>query len=144
MPRSPVTNVINGFNALTEDEKKLCLDFIAPEPEPEPQVKQTRKKRTTKSAKAQSLSSAIAKVPKADSEAGSVTLDADTPNCGICGNPEDHADHDRTYLKSHDFEAPKSVASAAKRSSRKGAAANNTQSIETNSEGALAVGASGD
>lgn len=63
-------------------------------------------------------------------------------NCGICGNPKDHADHDRTYLKSHDFEAPKSVASATKRSSRKGAAANNTQSTEIVSVAAMS--ASGD
>jgi len=27
--------------------------------------------------------------------------------CGTCGNVKDHADHDRTYLKSHDFEPPK-------------------------------------
>lgn len=142
MARSPVTAMVQQFNALSDVEQNVFLDLVDPQPEPEPQVKQTRKKRTTKSPKAQSLESVIAKTPKAESDSNGAVDETPVANCGICGHPADHPDHDRTYLKSHDFEAPKSVATATRRSSRKAAAANITPSSETGA--GAAMGASGD
>lgn len=140
--RSPVTDLIQRFNALNEVEQKVFLDQVDPQPEPEVAAKKTRKKRTYVTARAASISAAIAKTPKAGT--GSTTLDADAPKCGICGNVPDHSDHDPTYLSSHVFEAPKSASSATRRSSRKGAVTSSTPNSETSSEGSLAVGAGGD
>lgn len=133
MPRSPVTNVINAFNALTEDEKKLCLDFIAPEPEPEPQVKQTRKKRTTKSAKAQSLSSVIAKTPKAGAGSGLPCAHI-LPDNNHCMELEDNPVHDPNggYVLSHAFVAP--AQPVTRRSSRRNGATKASESSTPNSE----------
>lgn len=110
MARSPVTNVINAFNSLTEDEKKLCLDFIAPEPEPDQPVKKPRKKRTTKSPKAQSLESVIKSSHEAKSEAALV-LDgtpctAKVPGLDVvCGETADRLIHDPNggYAGYHPF-----------------------------------------
>lgn len=133
--RSRVTQLIQDFNALNEVEQKVFLDQVDPQPETGAPVKKTRKKRT-RSAHAESLSAAIAKTAKADADPG--------PNCGICGQPQNHSDHDLTYLSSHQFEAPKSVASAARRSSRKGAGASSTPNIEAETESALSASSGGD
>lgn len=55
------------------------------------------------------------------------TADKDL-KCGTCGNVKDHADHDRGYIKSHDFEPPKSVARAPRKSRQKIEGASSTQS----------------
>ena len=39
--------------------------------------------------------------------------------CGICGNPFNHADHDRAYIKSHDFEPSKPVVRATRKLKQK-------------------------
>jgi hypothetical protein len=66
--------------------------------------------------------------------------------CGTCGNVKDHPDHDRSYIKSHDFEPPKSVARAPRRSSKKPEETSSIPSSETSSEdvGNAALAASGD
>jgi len=64
--------------------------------------------------------------------------------CGICGNVQDHADHDRSYLRSHDFEAPKSVARAGRKSSRKGSGTSSDPPTASEGDAAIAVGGSGD
>ena len=75
MARSPLTDTYKRVQGmvfyvqenLSEDDYLLFLDMVVPEPEPEAPAQKTRKKRD-KSARAQSLSSAIAKTPKADTE----------------------------------------------------------------------------
>jgi hypothetical protein len=76
------------------------------------------------------------KEPTADKEA----------KCGTCGNVKDHPDHDRGYIKSHDFEPPKSVARAPRKSKQKPDATPSIPSSETSSEdvGNAALAASGD
>jgi hypothetical protein len=60
------------------------------------------------------------KEPTADKEA----------KCGICGNVKEHSDHDRSYIKSHDFEPPKSVARVPRKSKQKSEAAISIQNLE--------------
>jgi Arc/MetJ family transcription regulator len=88
-----------------------------------------------RSTKKSSASPLAQKEPAADKEA----------KCGTCGNVKDHPDHDRSYIKSHDFEPPKSVARAPRRSSKKSEATPSIQSLETSSEdvGNAALAASG-
>jgi hypothetical protein len=76
------------------------------------------------------------KEPTADKEA----------NCGTCGNVKDHPDHDRGHINSHDFEPPKSVARAPRKSKPKEAHILSIPGSETSSEGAgdAALAASGD
>lgn len=89
--RSPVTLVIQQFNSLTEDEKKLCLDFIAPEPEQEVPVKKLRKKRTPRIGLPEAT-----KDPKADtSKTEGQLCTAIVPGLGVvCGEAEDRLIHD--------------------------------------------------
>ena len=58
--------------------------------------------------------------------------------CGICGHTADHSDHDRNYIKSHDFELPKSVARAPRKLKLK---TDGLPSAETEKEPAIGVGA---
>jgi hypothetical protein len=51
--------------------------------------------------------------------------------CGICGQVADASDHDRTYINSHDFEPPKSVARAPRKSKQKSENASSIPSSET-------------
>lgn len=62
--------------------------------------------------------------------------------CGICYHVKDHPDHDRTYLKSHDFEPPKSVARAPRKSKPKSEATSSTQSLDVVTDVAIGAGAS--
>ena len=64
--------------------------------------------------------------------------------CGICGHTADHSDHDRNYIKSHDFEPPKSVARAPRRSGKKSESTPSIQSTEGETENALAASNAGD
>jgi hypothetical protein len=66
------------------------------------------------------------------------------PLCAACGNVEDHADHDRTYLKSHDFEPPKSVARAARKSKQKTQEPQSDQSSEIEKGAAMSASSAGD
>jgi Arc/MetJ family transcription regulator len=88
-----------------------------------------------RSTKKSSASPLAQKEPAADKEA----------KCGTCGNVKDHPDHDRGYIKSHDFEPPKSVARAQRKLKQKPEAALSIPSLETISEGATdaALAASG-
>lgn len=147
MARSPVTKVIESFNALTEEQKKLCLDFIAPEPEPQPEApaKKTRKKRAVRSAHAESLSAVIAKTPKAETD---VPCAAHVPGLDIpCGERADSLIHDPQggYASYHPFSlvAPIATPKSSRRSRSTKASESSTPNSETSSEGALAVGAGG-
>lgn len=142
MARSPVTSMVEQYNALTEVEQKVFLDLVDPQPEPEAPAVKTRKKRASKSAKAQSLSSAIAKAPKVDTNAPAICF-AQVPGLDVlCGEPEDALIHDPKggYSSYHPFAASAPV--AAKRSSRKSSVAASTANSETEKETVLAVGAS--
>lgn len=90
----PEAKIVNLFSALSDDGKRIVLDVIKSQSAPPRKV-------STKKA----LANAPAPLP-ADKEA----------KCGICGNEKDHADHDRIYLSSHDFEPPKSVARVPRKS----------------------------
>lgn len=104
MARSPVTNTIESFNALTEEQQKLFLDFVAPEPEP---VKQTRKKRG-RSPRAESLSEAIKKA-QTPARTDVPLCVAQVPGLNVaCGDPEESSLHDPKagYSGYHPFESP--------------------------------------
>lgn len=130
MARSPITGLVEQFNTLTPEQQAVFLDLVDPQPEPEP-GKQTRKKRATRSPRAESLSNALAKTPK-------VEADGD-PRCVAfdCGEREDALIHDPKggYASYHPFVPP--VPAVARRSSRKSAAEKSTAS-------AAAMSASGD
>lgn len=137
--RSPVTAVIQSFNALTEDEKKLCLDFIAPEPEPEPQVKQTRKTRKRAEPLSDERRQAVHKrgLPQSNGQ----LCTAMVPGLNVeCGNLEDNGIHDPNggYGGYHPFESSAPVVE--RKSRRKAAAASSTQSSETGAGAALSAG----
>src|SRR5689334_17710683 len=102
--RSPITQLIQDYQNLTPDQQKVFLDIVDPQPEPQP-AKRTRKKRAAASTQQKrGLPETIATSTEAELK------------CGTCGNVRSHADHDRTYIKSHDFEPPKSVARAERKS----------------------------
>lgn len=92
--RSRVTGLIEQFKALNETEKQVFLDLVDPQPEQTP-IKRTRKKRAT---------SAPPAAQKRGLPQATETTAENTAKCGICGNVKDHSDHDRNYIKSHDFE----------------------------------------
>jgi hypothetical protein len=71
-----------------------------------------------------------AEKPATSTPAAKEPTAANALKCGTCGNVKDHADHDRSYIKSHDFEPPKSVARAARKSSKKITEAQPDQSSE--------------
>jgi hypothetical protein len=121
----PEARIITLFAALSEDSKRIVLDVI------KSQATTPRKM----AAKKPSASPLAQKEPAADKEA----------KCGTCGNVKDHPDHDRGYIKSHDFEPPKSVARAPRRSSKKPEETSSIPSSETSSEdvGNAALAASG-
>lgn len=112
MPRSRVTELIERYNALNEVEQKVFLDQVDPQPEPAVPAKQTRKKRG-RSKKAQSLSDAISKTPKVESDTDPCVYQyaKDGPvNAGmVCGELANNGVHDETmgYASYHEFEAPK-------------------------------------
>lgn len=128
--RSKVTGLIEQFNALNETEKQVFLDLVDPQPEPAP-VKRTRKKRAT---------SAPPAVQKRGLQQSAGTAANSEAKCGICGNVKDHSDHDRNYLKSHDFEPAKV---ATKRRSRKVESTTDT-GAEVETETALTTSAGRD
>lgn len=154
MARSPITGLVEQFKTLTEEQQAVFLDLVDPQVEPELPGKKPRKKRTTKSAKAQSLSSAISKTPKADADADEASDRAQgiisngerctaivESNGLVCGMVEGYQlHHDRGYVDYHPFSL--TAQTAAKRSSRKAAAASSTPSTEV--ETGNAMSASGD
>jgi hypothetical protein len=124
--RSPITETIRRVQGmilyvqenLSSDEYNLFLDMVDPQPEV---TKPTRKKRASKSPRAQSLSSVIAQTPKPAAPADSAPCVYQYPKDGeikpgvICGSPADDTIHDRSmgYAGYHEFDAPK-VKKAAK------------------------------
>lgn len=137
--RSPVTAVIQLFNALTKDEKKLCLDFIAPEPEPEPRAEQPKKRRTRKPRTGLPAQASDKKDKEAEKVEGSNGADLEPeefgPRCGVCGHGEQYQDHFQPSPNYHPFDAPV----ADKKLKKKRADANITQSSETSATSALSV-----
>lgn len=107
---------------LDDGEYNLFLDLLVPEPEPVAKpTKKTRKKRATKSAHQQSLSSAIQKVGKGrvgDSYEArcQYQYSDDSPiNPGqSCNMEESFAVHDPTmgYAGYHEFQSGKSAAAS--------------------------------
>lgn len=106
--RSPVTEVINRYNALTDEQQKLFLDFVAPEPEPEtPRVKRTRKKKAEAPAAQKRGLPGTATEKAKDAPAGECIKPVGDTGL-ICGLPYDNPlHHDSVYTDFHEFEAPK-------------------------------------
>lgn len=141
--RSPVTGMVDQFNALTEEQQKVFLDMVDPQPEPEQvKVKRTRKKKAeVPTAQKRGLPPAKADAPAVDSG----WCVAKVPGLDVvCVNPEDNGIHDPNggYGGYHPFVPP--AQSAAKRSGRKGSGTNSGVSTEGEKEVVSAVGASGD
>ena len=90
----------------------------------------TRKQKTSKDA------------PAAQKEAAPISK---ALLCGICGQLAGHPDHDKAYLSAHDFEPPKSVARAGRksrtRSASTAASESSTPSASIETETAIAAGA---
>lgn len=114
----PEAKIISLFTALPDESKRIVLDVI------------------------RAQSAAPRKV--ATKKAATPTQSDKDAKCAICGNTQDHSDHDRSYLKSHDFEGPKSVARAGRRSSRKDAGTSSTPNTASEAGDAIAAGATGD
>jgi hypothetical protein len=121
--RSPVTALLEQYKLLTPEEAKVFLDLVDPQPEPEP-VKRTRAKRGTgaKSKRATGMAEAIknslqAQQPgAADEDEGSEDAG---PLCGACGHTADYQDHFKPSPQYHEFDAPKSVARAPRKSKQR-------------------------
>lgn len=119
--RSPLTTTINRVQGmiayvrenLDEGEYDLFLDLILPEPEPVKAAKKGRKKSSkggSKSARAQSLSGAIQRTPKAkvdsdDNEDGPrcAFLMGDNAPCNATEHSPVHKE-DGGYLAWHEFQ----------------------------------------
>lgn len=127
MARSPLTETYKRVQGmvfyvqenLSTDEYMLFLDMVDPLPEPEAPAKKTRKKRAARTPRAESISNAIAKTPKAERSADPCVYQYakdSTVNAGmVCGEFFENGIHDQTmaYVGYHEFEAPK-VKKAAK------------------------------
>ena len=120
----PEAKIITLFAALPEDSRRIVLDVLKSQSAPTPR----------KAAKKPAASQAEPKADASEKE----------PKCGICGNPPDHADHDRTYLSSHEFEGPKLVARAPRKSRQKSEAANSTPNSEIGTDAVIAASSGGD
>lgn len=120
----PEAKIISLFTALPDDSKRIVLDII------KAQSAVPRKASTKK---------AIASAP-AQKDLSVI----EGAKCAICGNVLGHPDHDRSYIKSHDFEGPKPVARATRKSKQKSEATNSTPSIEAGTESVLAASSAGD
>lgn len=143
MARSPITGLVEQFKTLTSEQQAVFLDLVDPQVEPEQPAKKTRKKRTTKSAKAQSLESAIKSSHVAKAEApkpNGQLCTAMVPGLDVpCGEPEDALIHDPQggYTSFHPFVAAAPVAE--KKTRRKAAAGNSGASSETGEAAAISV-----
>jgi DNA repair exonuclease SbcCD ATPase subunit len=84
------------------------------------------------------------KKPAASPPAQKEELSDKEPICGVCGNAQEHPDHAKTYLSSHDFEGPKSVARVGRKSKQKSEAPASGQSSETGTDAAMAASNIGD
>lgn len=140
MSRSPLTETFKRVQGmvfyvqenLSAEEYMLFLDMVDPQPEPEAPAKKTRKKRTTRSARAQSLSTVI------QESVGKPHL-GDGPVCTACFHTEDYEDHQQPSPHYHPF-APPAPAVAGK-SRRKGAVPSPMANTETGGEGVIAAAA---
>lgn len=96
-----VTTVMN-LRALSEEERELLITVL------EPQKTATRKS-SKKSSKGGSKSSRASSLQQQLKATASRTITG--PACGVCGNVEDHPDHDTAhYLSAHEFNTGKSAA----------------------------------
>ena len=120
----PEAKIITLFNSLSDDSKRIVLDVI------KAQASAPRKASTKKQA-------------SAPAQKETTPFDTDA-KCGICGHTADHSDHDRNYIKSHDFEGPKSVARVARKLKQKSESTPSIQSIEGETESVLAASSGGD
>jgi len=66
------------------------------------------------------------------------------PICGVCGNPQDFQDHFAPSPNYHEFEGPKPVARAGRKSRQKPDPAPSGQSSETGTENVLVASNVGD
>lgn len=137
--RSPVTDLVQRYNALTEEQQKVFLDLVDPQPEPEQvEVKRTRKK------KAEAAASQKRGLPSGNTNSDVLCI-AQVPNLDVpCGEREDALIHDPKggYASSHPFVPP--AQTAGKRSRQKSVAASSEASTEAEKVSATAVGATGD
>lgn len=106
----PEAQIIALFTGLSDVKKEMVMfglnAIMSNQNPPEAQVR-------TRAPRAPKAQSSLAAVPPATEREGK------EPKCGVCYEVEDHPNHDRNYLKSHDFVAPKSVARAARKSRQK-------------------------
>jgi hypothetical protein len=152
MARSPLTETIarvQGMIAyvrenLNPGEYDLFLDLVDPQPEPAP-AKKKRTKRGSKSSRASGLAAAIKNSLEAQKKASTISADQGDdsgPLCGTCGNTEDFQDHFRPSPNYHEFEGPKPVARAGRKSKQKPGETSSAPSSEIESETAIAAGGS--
>jgi hypothetical protein len=120
--RSPVTALIQQYNALTEVEQKVFLDLVEPQVEPLP-AKRTRAKRGTgaKSKRASGMAEAIKNSLAAGQQAAAgddsaIDSEETGPMCNICHHGEGYMDHSGPSPNFHKFEPPKSAARAGRKS----------------------------
>lgn len=96
-----VTTVMN-LRALSEDERELLITVLEPQ-------KATTKRAGKKSSKGGSKSARASSLQQQLKGAASRTVTG--PACGVCGNVEDHPDHDTAhYLSAHEFNTGKPAA----------------------------------
>lgn len=143
--RSPVTALIQQYSALSDVEQKVFLDLVDPQPEPQP-VKRARAKRGTgaKSKRAAGMAEAIknsleAQQPLILNE--DVEAEETGPLCGACGHIADYQDHFKPSPQYHEFDAPKFVARAQRKSKQKKEEPGSIPNSEIETETAIGVGA---
>jgi hypothetical protein len=85
-----------------------------------------------------------AKKPAASPQAQKEQSLSKDPICGVCGNPQDFQDHFHPSPNYHDFEGPKPVARAPRKSRQKSEPAPSGQSSETGTDAAMVASNVGD
>lgn len=124
----PEAKIITLFAALSDDSKRIVLDVL--------KSQSATPRKATKKAGKPSANPTTQKEPTPDKEA----------KCGICGNLKGHPDHDTEhYLGAHEFEGPKPVARAPRKSRMRVTSTeggeSSTPSTSTETETAIAAGA---
>jgi hypothetical protein len=137
MPRKigPEAQIVGLFTALSDDSKRIVLEILKTQ-------NATPRKASTKKPERSAPAQKDLPVGKTPSDALCV---AQVPTLDVpCGEPKDALIHDPKggYASYHEFEGPKPVKAAGKRSSRKRSEEPSTPPSETEKEAAISAGAS--
>ena len=121
--------LLETLRGLNDAERESLVVALQPEKVTGKRASKKSSKPASKSVRAPSLQQQLK---------GTASRTITGPACSVCGNVEDHPDHDTAhYLSAHEFDAGKSSAQPARgKSSTNGGAGNSTVNSEAEKENA--------